>query len=319
MDLLVRLHKSHPLVHRPSSTAFPGKLPASLVRRCAKIQGRAAPLHAAGPSRGLLPRPTGFTGLLGVPRWVGMQAVNYDSLMSIDANEAPALVSIENDEAKDYTVITIEAQDQEYLLIRLSGAFNSAGIEVVSATITSEEGMVKDVFCVRASAGHMVGPRAPSTRRHDFDVRSSSSPSQTSGNMNISFLTLSALAVKRPIPPEQFDSLQSIILRLLTSSSRSNKPSIYGIVAAAEVERLRPISSSLGPGDTDEVESLELAAAEMATAAAQLVAMEREIMALKKRKKEGSKDLVKEKEAARGRKQLGKCTHDMARIATCGS
>ncbi len=55
-------------------------------------------------------------------------------------------------------------------------------------------------------------------------------------------------------------------------------PAIYGIVAAAEVERLKPL---MGQAAQNEVDSLELAAAEMAAAAAELVAREREIIHLR--------------------------------------
>lgn len=55
-------------------------------------------------------------------------------------------------------------------------------------------------------------------------------------------------------------------------------PAIYGIVAAAEVERLKPLK---GQAAHNEVDSLELAAAEMAAAAAELVATERDIIELR--------------------------------------
>jgi alpha-amylase len=86
------------------------------------------------------------------------------------------------------------------------------------------------------------------------------------------------------------------ILAMCSNTSRSSKPAIYGIVAAAEVERLRPLSQ----GDTshNEVSSLELAAAEMAQAAAELVAKEREILSM--RSKGADAKLVTGKEQQRG-------------------
>ncbi len=72
-----------------------------------------------------------------------------------------------------------------------------------------------------------------------------------------------------------------MILSMTSNSSRSGIPAIYGIVAAAEVERLRPLSGMNGAEAQSEVQSLELTAAEMAQAAADLVAREREILALK--------------------------------------
>ena len=68
------------------------------------------------------------------------------------------------------------------------------------------------------------------------------------------------------------------ILEMTSSSSRSTRPAIYGIVAAAEVERLRPLS---GIVSTNEVQTLELAAAEMSQVAAELVATERDILRLR--------------------------------------
>jgi len=56
----------------------------------------------------------------------------------------------------------------------------------------------------------------------------------------------------------------------------SAPPAIYGVVAEAEVKRLRPLSSGL---DGSEAAALELAAAEMAAAAADLVSVEREVAA----------------------------------------
>ena len=48
---------------------------------------------------------------------------------------------------------------------------------------------------------------------------------------------------------KDFESVRETILSLLSSTSRSNKPAIYGIVAAAEVERLRPFTKVRHPGD----------------------------------------------------------------------
>ncbi len=71
--------------------------------------------------------------------------------------------------------------------------------------------------------------------------------------------------------------MRKSITALTSSSSRSSKPAIYGVVAAAEVERLRPLSAS-GPNANNDAGSLELAAAEMAHAAAELVALEKDIL-----------------------------------------
>lgn len=72
---------------------------------------------------------------------------------------------------------------------------------------------------------------------------------------------------------------------------KSSMPAIYGIVAAAEVERLKPLTAEASQSD---VQSLELTAAEMAQAAAELVATEREIMNLRSRKAEAREISTKE-------------------------
>ncbi len=86
------------------------------------------------------------------------------------------------------------------------------------------------------------------------------------------------ICVLLKVPESYFEEVKSQILSLTMTSSRSSRPAIYGIVAAAEVERLRPLS---GAASHDEVATLELAAAEMAQAAAELVATEREILRLR--------------------------------------
>lgn len=80
------------------------------------------------------------------------------------------------------------------------------------------------------------------------------------------------------LPESLFEEVRQKILDVTSNSSRSNKPAIYGIIAAAEVERLRPLA---GVGAYSEVSALELSAAEMAQAAAELVSRERGILALR--------------------------------------
>jgi len=83
------------------------------------------------------------------------------------------------------------------------------------------------------------------------------------------------------IPESKFKELKQLILSMTsTTSNRSGMPAIYGVVAAAEVERLKPLSELSGVAAKGEVSSLELTAAEMAQAAANLVAQEREILDL---------------------------------------
>ncbi|KAJ9522786.1 hypothetical protein QJQ45_019818 [Haematococcus lacustris] len=85
----------------------------------------------------------------------------------------------------------------------------------------------------------------------------------------------------KKLPESKFQEVKDLILSMTATSSRSGRPAIYGIVAAAEVERLRPLSNLSGQAAASEVQSLELTAAEMAQAAADLVAREREILNLR--------------------------------------
>ena len=93
---------------------------------------------------------------------------------------------------------------------------------------------------------------------------------------------------------DQFETLKRKVEAFAHSSSRSSKPAIYGIVAAAEVERLKPLT---GANSQNDVQALELSAAEMAQAAAELVAKEREIISLRGRNADGK--VLAAKETAR--------------------
>lgn len=84
-------------------------------------------------------------------------------------------------------------------------------------------------------------------------------------------------ASDQQIPESEFDSIKSHLLAICASTSRSSKPAIYGLAAEAEVRRLRPLSTSPAAMEGDAA-ALELAAAEMAQAAAHLVSLERDII-----------------------------------------
>jgi alpha-amylase len=73
-----------------------------------------------------------------------------EALASIDSSDKDNLrINFDNASDKDITVVTIEGSDQTNLLVTLSGAFGSAGIDVLSASINSDEGRVTDVFKVQ--------------------------------------------------------------------------------------------------------------------------------------------------------------------------
>eukprot|EP01025_Chloroclados_australasicus_P036479 TRINITY_DN3719_c0_g3_i1.p1 TRINITY_DN3719_c0_g3~~TRINITY_DN3719_c0_g3_i1.p1 ORF type:complete len:698 (-),score=116.69 TRINITY_DN3719_c0_g3_i1:415-2508(-) len=95
---------------------------------------------------------------------------------------------------------------------------------------------------------------------------------------------------------DRYDETREHILRLTAGSSRSRKPAIYGIAAAAEVTRLRPLSLEATEGGAA---ALELAAAEMAQAAAGLVQVERQIVSIMSRNGQGEKALLDKLSAER--------------------
>jgi alpha-amylase len=72
-------------------------------------------------------------------------------LPSVDSSSEALQVIIDNNSDTECTVITVEGKDQPHLLMSLSGAFTTAGFTVVSASITSDDGRVLDVFRVQTA------------------------------------------------------------------------------------------------------------------------------------------------------------------------
>ncbi|KAG2436035.1 hypothetical protein HYH02_011747 [Chlamydomonas schloesseri] len=144
-------------------------------------------------------------------------------------------IMFDNNSDAECTVVTVEGKDKAHLLMSLTGGFSTAGLTVISASITSDDGRVLDVFRVQTADG-------------------------------------------KKVPEDQFPSVREHILSVTATTSRSSMPAIYGIVAAAEVERLKPLRSQSTQNDVD---ALELAAAEMAQAAAELVSTERDIIRMR--------------------------------------
>lgn len=67
------------------------------------------------------------------------------------------IIDFDNNQDPDSTVVTITGPDQHNLLLRLTAALNSLGLEVVSASISSQDdGTVLDVFRVTNSEGQKV-------------------------------------------------------------------------------------------------------------------------------------------------------------------
>jgi hypothetical protein len=94
---------------------------------------------------------------------------------------------------------------------------------------------------------------------------------------------------------DKWDDVRRQVQELAASSQYSNQPAIYGMVAGAEAARLRgDLPAGITSGDAV---MLELAAAEMAAAAALFVALEKEIDIL--RSKGGDVNTIALKDQAR--------------------
>ncbi len=90
----------------------------------------------------------------------------------------------------------------------------------------------------------------------------------------------------RPGTQDKWDSLRDLVQRMAASSKVSTQPAIYGQLAAADVLRLKgEAPAGLTTGDAV---ALELAAAEMAQAAAEFVALEKEMDVLRSKNADGS-------------------------------
>jgi alpha-amylase len=133
-------------------------------------------------------------------------------------------IQISNDKSKTATVITISGPDQKGVLLTITSALNAMNLQVTNASVevTKVEGEFTDTFSVVDSKGEKVAEDQFGDILGQLEGALSSSPDQREG---------------------------------------STRPIIYGMVAAAEVERLRPLSESNGSGSGSA--QLELAAAEM--------------------------------------------------------
>ncbi len=83
-------------------------------------------------------------------RTVSTCAIPAEALASMaDSGESEMRVTFDNKADSESTTITVEGFDRRNLLVALSGAFSSTGLEIVSANISSEDGKVMDVFKVQ--------------------------------------------------------------------------------------------------------------------------------------------------------------------------
>lgn len=84
--------------------------------------------------------------------------VTEDATDTSDASARLSLnISFDDTSDAECTVITIEGQDQSHLLMSLTSIFITSGLNVVTASITSEDGRINDVFRVQTPEGGKVG------------------------------------------------------------------------------------------------------------------------------------------------------------------
>ena len=194
----------------------------------------------------------------------GVMAARLERSSSAKALEAAAAtgfrfnIDFDNQSDPDATVITISGPDRSDLLMELTGAFRSLDLLVAAANIRrTEDGQVLDVFRITDSK-------------------------------------------EAKISEDSFEVIREQLLKVVSRTSKSSKPAIYGVAAAAELKRLRPLDKAsiearllcgcaplqaahmnlLPPSLQGDTTTLEAAAAEMSSAAATLVALEREIYEL---------------------------------------
>lgn len=68
-------------------------------------------------------------------------------------------VDFDNNSDSEATVVTLTGPDQHNLLLRITGAFNSLGLNVKSASISvGDDNIVFDVFRIVGSDEKKVGP-----------------------------------------------------------------------------------------------------------------------------------------------------------------
>lgn len=160
-------------------------------------------------------------------------------------------VSIQFDNGADAegtgaTLLTVDAPGADDLLAEATGVLDALGLRVQSAAI------------------------------HREGEKDASGSTGTSGGARLAFRVTGEGGGQVPEPA--WEGVRGALAALwggVGGGALSTMPAIYGVAAEAEVKRLRPLST----GAEGDAAALELAAAEMAQAAAQLVAVEREVKA----------------------------------------
>ena len=157
-------------------------------------------------------------------------------------------------------MVTVTGPDQHNLLLRLTGALNSLDLNVVSASISSEDGTVFDVFRITDREDGKVRLRRPWQQGSAACACTSNDQGTRHGvNLHGAVLRMRQMREedpKLPIlslctpcadPEERWDGVRDSVLQTLAaSSSRSSKPQIFGAAPAPEpaAGSRRPIGSA---------------------------------------------------------------------------
>ena len=210
-----------------------------------------------------------------------MAAASVDVTASMDFSGG-LTIDFDNNTDPDVTVVTITGPDQHNLLLRLTAALNSLGLNVVSASISSsDDGTVLDVFRVTNSEDQKVSKCICTKSSCLCTYKASCCPfllkSWVQLDLQVFRVARVTCTLCAQVPGDTWDGIRDSVLEMLAaSSSRSSKPNIFGAAPAPEDQQRR----QLGSAREGDAVALEVAAAEMAQAAANLVAIERSIMAL---------------------------------------
>uniref|UniRef100_A0A383VU35 Alpha-amylase n=1 Tax=Tetradesmus obliquus TaxID=3088 RepID=A0A383VU35_TETOB len=140
---------------------------------------------------------------------------------------------------------------------------------------------------------------ALSSGLQQFGVNVNSAAQQSEDGMVLNVFKVTTTDGKK-VPKERWDGLRDLVQNMASTTKVSNQPAIYGQLAAADVMRLK---GQVQPGlTTGDAVALELAAAEMAQAAAVFVALEKEMDKLRAKGADGGvialKDTARQEAAA---------------------
>lgn len=195
-----------------------------------------------------------------------------DSSTNEDDQDEEAVAAAEQDDTDvDDDDSDDEGEEQEVEREEFTSADNALGLCITLDNSADDEATVLSVSGQDQSGLLMQLTGALSA----LDLKVVAATVETTGDGQV----LDMFRVKDPsgskVPQSQWRTIRDQILDFAAASSRSGKPAIYGIAATAELQRIRPTQD--GTALESDALSLEVAAAEMAQAAAALVSLEREL------------------------------------------